>query len=139
MNKNKTLKVMILIIAITLIASLCTTVFADDSILDFNTITGNTTGNTSGTDDVPDISPTKPANNTSTDNTVDNNTTVDNNIKINTVGNSTPTTNTNTSKYQESNIPYAGAESSILIAAAFVVCAIIGIYTFIKLSNYSNI
>lgn len=45
----------------------------------------------------------------------------------------------NSSEYEESDIPYAGPETSILIVASFVVCAIIGIYTFMKLSDYSNI
>lgn len=124
MNKNKISKIIILIITLALINCLATTVLAvDDGTLDLsnsltggsntagNNETGNTTtGNTATENKVPDITP-----------------------------NSTTPTNTNTSKYEESSIPHAGVESSILMLVAFVVCGIIGVYTFIKLSDYSNI
>ncbi len=71
--------------------------------------------------------------NTTDGNTTDGNTTPGNTTPENTTG------NTNTNSMPNSNIPYAGPEDTILMGAAFVVCAIIGIYTFIKLSEYSNI
>lgn len=135
MNKNKISKIMVLIITMTLIACLATTVFADDSLLDLNSITGNTTTD----ENIPDITPPK-SENSITGNTTTENTTTENKVPDITPNSTTNTnTNTNTSKYEESNIPYAGVESSILMVTAFIVCGIIGVYTFIKLSDYSNI
>ena len=85
--------------------------------------------------------------NNTTNNTTDNNTT-NNTMGEGTTNNpvqdltpSTPNTNSanNTSTYEESNIPHAGVEDTILMGTAFVVFAVIGIYTFMKLSEYSNI
>ena len=43
------------------------------------------------------------------------------------------------SSYTESDLPNTGVETSVLTIAAFIIFAIIGIYTFMKLSDYSNI
>lgn len=125
MNKNKMSKIIVLIITFTLIACISTSVFADDGTLDLSNsiIGGNNTTNTTNTQNT-----VTPTNTTNTQNTTVN--------KINTT-NTTNKTN-NTSTYKES-IPYAGPETSILMGSAFVVCAIIGVYTFMKLSDYSNI
>ncbi len=124
MNKNKISKIIVLIITFALIACLSTTVFAEDPVDLSNSLSGgnNTTGNgTTG-------------NNTTVDNTTENQ------VPDITPNTTTPTnTNTNSSTYEESEIPHAGVESSILMVVAFVICGIIGIYTFIKLSDYSNI
>lgn len=119
MNKNKISKIIVLIITFALIACLSTTVFAEDPVDLSNSLSGgnNTTGN-----------------NTTVDNTTENQ------VPDITPNTTTPTnTNTNSSTYEESEIPHAGVESSILMVVAFVICGIIGIYTFIKLSDYSNI
>ncbi len=117
MNKNKTFKLIILTIMVIALILSSTHVFADNEAMDLTNslVSGNSNANTDA-----------------------NNNNNNNNESLNNV---TPVNNTNTSSsYDESNIPYAGpAETSILIISAFVVCAIIGIYTFIKLSDYSNI
>ncbi len=133
MNQNKVSKIIISIIVFALISCISISVFADEnSILDLNTITGETTDDD---DNVPNLSNQLGGGNTPAENTQTENKTPDI-----TPSNTTPTnTDKNTSKYEESNIPYAGAESSILMFTAFIVFGIIGIYTFIKLSDYNNI
>ena len=129
-------KIIVSIIIFMLISCISISVFADNDTLDLSNslIGGNSTTGNNTTD-----------NNTVDNNTIDNNTTGDNTTN-NTVQDLTPsTTNTNsnttnnTSTYEETDIPYAGPEDTILMVTAFVVCAIIGIYTFMKLSDYSNI
>lgn len=129
MKKSIIAKIILSIMTLALIACAFTSVFAAD-------------------DDIPSLNPSLNLNNTNTQtpsNDIENgignssgNSTVNNTDNI--LGNSTGNnTNNNSSSYQESDIPYAGPETSILIVAAFVVCGIIGIYTFTKLSDYSNI
>ncbi len=132
MKKNTISKIIMFIITFALIVCLTTNVFADDALDLTNSLTGgnnttentttdNTTSeNTTTEDEVPDItpSPTTPSNTTE---------------------NATTNTNTNTSTYEESDIPHAGVEDTILMGTAFVVFAVIGVYTFMKLSEYSNI
>ena len=143
---KKLSKVIVLIITLTLIACVSTSVWADNDPIDLsNSLTGgNSTTNNETTE-----------NNTTDNNTTNNNTTnnTTNNATNNTTGEgttnntvqdltpSTPNTNStnNTSTYEESNIPHAGVEGTLLMGTAFVVFAVIGIYTFMKLSEYSNI
>lgn len=130
MNKNKISKIISIILTFTLIFFISTSVFAQDQ-LDLGTITGNDTNNSTGDDDIPDIS-------FNTDKNLNENA----NANINSNENANANTNTNTqstSTYKDSNIPYAGPADTALMISAFVVLGIIGIYTFIKLSEYSNI
>lgn len=48
-------------------------------------------------------------------------------------------TNNNTTQEESGDIPHAGVESSALMVSAFVIFGIVGVYTYIKLSDYSNI
>ena len=134
MNKNKISKIILLIVTALLITCISTAVFADNQ-LDLGALEGNTTNNeTDNTtdnetdDDVTDLSNSI---NTNTNTETDTNTNVETDTNAN--------TNSNTSTYEESDIPYAGVEDTILMVAAFVVCGIIGVYTFMKMSDYSNI
>lgn len=144
---KKISKIIVLIITLTLIACISTSVWAEDEPIDLsNSLTGgnsttenNTTDNNTVDNNVTDNNTTD---NNTTNTTTDNNTTnttTENEPANNTVQDLTPSTSNNTSTYPESNIPHAGVEPSALLAVAFVVCAIIGIYTFMKLSDYSNI
>ena len=152
-NMNKISKIIVLIITFVLIACMTTSVFAD-GILDLGDITGNTSGDAAedtlgdsseGTDDdaeeVPDLSFTPDEPETTTPEPAPETTTPEPAPeKTETPKPETETPKTgNTSKYEESDIPYAGPAESILMASAFIICAIIGIYTFIKLSAYNNI
>lgn len=141
-NMKKISKIIVLIITFVLIVCMTTSVFADGK-LDLGDITGNTSGDTSEdtsgessgdtddeTEEVPDLSFTPENPETTTPEPTPEQP-------------ETPETETqkpgNTSKYEETDIPYAGPAESIAMAIAFIVCAIIGIYTFIKLSAYNNI
>lgn len=130
-------KTIMLAISFILIACICTNVLANDEIpslnpsLNLNKVENPTGGNTQ--------TPSNTVENT-TGNSLGN--TIGNSLE-NTAGNSlsNSATNNNSSSYQESDTPLsnAGVESSVLMVSAFVVCAVIGIYTFMKLSDYSNI
>lgn len=128
MEKNKITRKIVLIITFLLIVCMFTTVFAIDDIPslddDFNFLNTSTGGNSIGNNIENNIGNSSTGN--STGNNIGNNT--GNNIE-----------NNNSSSYQNSEIPYAGVETSILMFSAFIVCGIIGIYTFMKLSDYSNI
>ena len=112
MKKSILSKIIVLIIVLGLMACMTTTVFADDVIDITNSLNGGLNTPTE-TEDEPEPEPetTPPANNIST--------------------------------YETSNpkedIPYAGPEDTILMVSAFIVFGIIGVYTFIKMSDYSNI
>lgn len=126
--KNK--KIVTLILSVVLIGMLATSVFADGGPTDLTNSILNPGGNTNNQ------TPNQPKNETTnqTPNTTPN-------VKPNV----TPSTNTNTStgndasSYQESKLPQAGLEDTMLLCVAYIVCGIIGVYTFIKLSEYSNI
>ena len=141
--KNYKLKGIISIITIVLIACVSTIVRADD-ILDLDN-TLNSGNNTNKNNIVVNNTANNTANNTTGNNSTSNNTSGSNTSKNNATGNSTLKNNTtnktngNSSTYGESNIPYAGPEDTLLTVSVFIVCGIIGIYTFIKLSDYSNI
>ena len=117
MKKVKISKIIISIIMFVLIISVSTNVFADEPQLDFGNLVENTTN-----ENVPDLS-----------NTID--TSKNDNANINTNTN----TNTNTSTYEKTDIPYAGPVEDALMITAFIIFGIIGIYTFKKLSDYSNL
>lgn len=139
-------KIIMLIIIFALIICMTTTVFADNQ-LDLGTITGNETSNTDDDDDIPNLSDSLTGGNTNTpsndekkDETIDNNgenSTTDDTIQDLTP--SIPNKDNTSSTYQESNIPHAGVESSTLMVMLFIACVITGIYTYVKLSDYSNI
>ena len=118
MKKSTISKIIVSIITFALIACVFTSVFADGDVTDLS-------------NSLNSLKPQEPSN--SVDNSVVNNL---GNTTANSVENST---NTNSSSYPESDLPYAGPETSILMVAAFVICGIMGIYTFKKLSDYSNI
>lgn len=136
MNQNKVSKIIISIIVFLLICCVSVKVFADEnSLLDLNSIAGGTTDN-----NVDDLSNSLGGGNTEKpENTPAENTQPENKVPDITPTNTPTNTNKNTSTYEESNIPYAGVESSILMVTAFIVLGIIGVYTFIKLSDYNNI
>lgn len=119
MKKSIIVKIILLIITFALVACAFTNVYAADEV---PSLSDKLPGED---EDIPDLTfpqqtpetPVEPETPTTTD-------------KPSTPG---------SSSYEQSEIPYAGAETSILIVAAFVVCGIVGIYTFTKLSDYSNI
>ena len=148
MKKSIMSKITILALLFMLVACACTSVFAADNIPSLNdelNINNTPSGNEGNTQ--------KPSNNTENTtgdvlgNTTGNNTenTLGNtaeNSATNSFGNSIGNnTNSNSSSYKESDTPLsnAGLESYVLMVSAFIVCAVIGIYTFMKLSDYSNI
>ena len=129
MKKVKISKIIISIIMFVLIISVSTNVFADEPQLDFGNLVENTTN-----ENVPDLSNT--INKKKNDNAnINTNTNTNTNTNINTNIN----TNTNTSTYEETDIPYAGPVEDALMITAFIIFGIIGIYTFKKLSDYSNL
>ena len=144
MKKSMMKKIILLTISFMLVACICTSVFAVDNIPSLNdelNVNNTPSGNEGNTQN--------PSNNieNTTGNTLGNVTgnTIENTLG-NTTGNNTANsignnTNNNSSSYKESDTPLsnAGLESSVLMVSAFIVCAVIGIYTFMKLSNYSNI
>ena len=125
MKKTSILKLVVIAIIAIALVFVSTKVFADDGILDLsNTLQGGTS-----TDENTNQNTNEGLLGTNTNNPLDNVTSADNQN----------TNNNNTSTYPESDIPHAGIETSMLAVAAFIVCAIIGLYTFMKLSDYSNI
>lgn len=144
MNKTNMLKVLLVIMITVGLISMTTEVFADGMLDLSNTLQNGTTTeentngntlleNTNTNDELQD--------GTNTNDALQNATSVDNqNTNNNADSNANKNTNSNTSSsYAESDIPHAGIETSVLTIAAFIVCAIIGAYTFMKLSDYSNI
>ena len=125
MKKVKISKIIISIIMFVLIISVSTNVFADEPQLDFGNLVENTTN-----ENVPDLSNT-------IDTSKNDNANINTNTNINT--NINTNTNTNTSTYEETDIPYAGPVEDALMITAFIIFGIIGIYTFKKLSDYSNL
>lgn len=152
MNKTNMLKVLLVIMVTLGLVFATTEVFADDTLDLSNTLQG-------GNIDLNSIDTNNIDLNSIDTNNIDLNSIDTNNIDLNSIntntGNGTGTNNTNkptnennatqntnsntSSSYAESDIPHAGIETSVLTIAAFIVCAIIGAYTFIKLSDYSNI
>ena len=142
MNKTNMLKVLLVIMITVGLISMTTEVFADGMLDLSNTLQNGTTTeentngntlleNTNTNDELQD--------GTNTNNALQNVTSVDNQ-NTNSNANANKNTNSNTSSsYAESDIPHAGIETSVLTISAFIVCAIIGVYTFMKLSEYSNI
>jgi len=58
---------------------------------------------------------------------------------LNSGNNTNEEVDNNTQKEESGEIPHAGVESSALMVSAFVIFGIVGVYTYIKLSDYSNI
>ena len=124
MNKKTILKIILSIITIALITCLSTSVFAeeDEEAVDLSgSITNKeeTDGNKENTD--------KEETTGNKENT---------NKEETTTENKETTTNKETS---DQKIPQTGLEDTMPIAILFVACGVIGVYTFIKLSQYSNI
>ena len=139
MNINKVSKIAILIITFMLIVCTSTTVFADEPMLDFSQDNGagddipSLDGDFEGTEGEntpvePEQTPTTPE---------------DTPVEPEPTPENTPTEpeqpSGNTSTYEDSNIPYAGPAETMIMVVAFIACGIVGIYTFMKLSEYSNI
>lgn len=166
MNKTSILKVLLAITIMFGLVLMSTVVLADDTIdltntlqgggvdlnsIDLNSIDLNSI-NTNGID-LNSIDTNNIDLNSIDTNNIDLNSINTNNIDLNSLNtnsanntntptnenNATTNTNSNSSSYAESDIPHAGVETSVLAIAAFIVCAIIGLYTFMKLSDYSNI
>ena len=154
MNKTNILKVLIGVMLAMALILVSTVVFADDTLDLSNTLQGG------GIDlnnidmnniDLNNIDMNNIDLNNIDTNNIDLNSIDTNNIDLNSINtnnnlntstnenNETPNPNGNTSSYPESDLPHTGIETSILTIAAFLVCAIIGLYTFMKLSDYSNI
>ena len=138
MIQNKISKIITLKIIFSLVACISTTVFADNQI-DLEALTGNQTGNTtennSTDEDVPSLDDTITNPGTTPDETPD--TTPDTTPEPEAKPENKPTGNTST--YEESDIPYAGPAETMLMTLAFIIFGIIGVYTFVKMSDYSNI
>lgn len=139
MNKTKISKIIISIITFALIVCISTNVFADDGLLDFDgdftnsSTDSNTTDGTENNNAIENLTPSD--NNTSTGE----NTNTNANSNANTNTNVNNSANNTTSTYEESDIPYAGPVEDMLMVVAFIIFGIIGIYTFKKLSDYSNL
>ena len=121
MNKKTILKMILLIITIALITCISTSVLAadDDDALD---LSGSITDKEDEADETDKDTTTE-----NKDTVVDKETTTDKE----TAGNKDTTV--------DKNMPQTGLEDSMPIAMLFVVCGVVGVYTFIKLSEYSNI
>ena len=132
MNKKTILKMILLIITIALITCISTSVLAadDDDALDLS-------GSITDKEDKTDEDTTTENENTTTDKetSTENKDTTTN--KETTTENKDTTTNKETTV--DKNIPQTGLEDTMPIAILFVVCGARGVYTFIKLSQYSNI
>ena len=147
MNKSKISKIVVLILTFTLIACVSTTVLADDAIDLSNSLTGGNSSSSENTNTNEDTNTNTNDNNISTNTNTNENTNTNSNTNTNTGANTNANKNSNsssntdssTSTYEESDIPYAGPEDTILMVSAFIVLGIIGVYTFMKLSEYSNI
>ena len=115
MNKKTISKIILSIIAIMLITCISKSVLADGNTIDLsNSILNGKNETTEGK----------------------NNTVAD--TKNNTTNNNTSKNNT-TSTYTDNKIPYTGPAETIIMGTLFVVCGAVGIYTFIKLSEYNNV
>ena len=140
MTKTKISKIALLLL-LTLVLATCVTtrVFADNNGLNlFEQVDGGNSGgsNNSGVENFDgDFNTPKPEDGTTGgDSGAPNNVTPNNGTS-----NDNKETNTNTNTYGEPEIPYAGPETTVLMVIAFITFGIIGIYTFVKLSDYSNV
>lgn len=129
MNKKTILKMILLIITIALITCISTSVFAADEDDDALDLSGSITDKEDEADETD--KDTTPGNKDTT--TENKDTVVDKETTTNkeTAGNKDTTV--------DKNMPQTGLEDSMPIAILFVVCGVVGVYTFIKLSEYSNI
>ena len=127
MNKKTILKIILSIITIALITCLTTSVFAEDEEEGALDLSGTITGeeDTSGDDDKET---------TGNEETTTGKETEEN--KETTTGKETEGNEETT---VDTKIPQTGLEDSMPIAILFVACGVVGVYTFIKLSQYSNI
>ena len=139
---KKMSKIIILITTITLIVCLSTRVFADNPIDLTNSLNGgNTTTDGNGDEDIPDITPDPQPEPEQPDVEPEPEPEPEQQPDVELEPELEPEVqqpNSTTSTYDD-GIPHAGVEETMLMGTAFVVFAIIGIYTFMKLSEYSNI
>ena len=122
--KNKKI-ILFLITILTVTACMATTVFAEEPPLDFSEMNEDTTNSENEEEETTDLS------NQITGGT-----------NTNTEDKKEETTDTKTENKVEDKkeeIPYAGPVENALMVSAFIVCGIVGIYTFVKMSDYSNI
>ena len=131
MNKNKLLKIIVLIITFVLISCISTSVFA---VTDLDKILGGDSGTVNDDEEPSDLTFQEPE-------TTDPETTDPDPEQ-------TPTTsepeqqpaNNNISTYEPNeDLPYAGPADTALMISAFIIFGVIGVYTFMKMSDYSNI
>lgn len=132
MKKNIIAKIILLIIAFSLVVCMYSKAYAaDDDIPDLgNTITGEETDTTTGEDDEETVeeTPSETTKPSETQKPSGNNQTTTTEKKEET-----------TSTYPDKDIPYAGPAETIIMGTLFVACAVVGVYTFLKLSEYSNV
>ena len=124
MNKKTIFKIILSIITVALIISLTTSVFAEDDEGAVD-LSGSITNKEDKTENKE---------NTTNKDTTENK---ENTTNKDTTGNKENTTNKETTV--DTKIPQTGLEDSMPIAILFVACGVVGVYTFIKLSQYSNI
>ena len=121
MNKKSVLKIILLIITIAMITFTSTNVFAADD--DVEDLSGSITGgdDTTTEEETPveqEKTPVEQEKPTETPKEEE----------------KKPTTT-----YPDKDIPYAGPTETIIMGTLFVACAVVGVYTFLKLSEYSNV
>lgn len=118
MIKNKIFAIIVLIITFIMLIGISTTVYADAVDI---------WGDGNNDDDVPSLDGDFPNDPTPTPTATPTPTPEE------TQPTPTPTVT------PKQDIPYAGPEDTVLMIIIFVACGIVSIYTFIKLSEYSNI
>ena len=142
MNKKAILKIILSIITIALIISLTTSVFAEDDEGAVD-LSGSITNKEDTSDDKDTTGNKENTTNKDTTGNKENTTNKDttgnkeNTTNKDTTGNKENTTNKDTTV--DKNIPQTGLADTMAITILFVACGVVGVYTFIKLSQYSNI
>ena len=136
MNKKTIFKIILSIITVALIISLTTSVFAEDDegAVDLSGSITNKEDKTENKENTTNKDTTENKENTTNKDTTGNKESTTNK---DTTGNKENTTNKETTV--DTKIPQTGLEDSMSIAILFVACGVVGVYTFIKLSQYSNI
>ena len=128
MEKNRISKIIALIITFVLITCISTSVFADGQ-LDLDSITGgDTSGDETTEEEYEDL--------TGEIETEEEEKTP---VEEEDESKKEEEEEKSESKYEESDIPHAGPEDTILMVVLFIALAGVSGFTFIKLSEYSNI
>lgn len=130
MKKNIIAKIILLIIAFSLVVCMYSKAYAaDDDVPDLgNTITGGDTETDEDEEEPVEETPSETTKPSETQKPSGNTETTTTEKKEET-----------TSKYPDKDIPYAGPAETIIMGTLFVACGVVGVYTFMKLSEYSNV